>query len=165
MLSVLNVDCGTVETEPRVVPGSRRTTVVATLAVTAVDGCASRQSALVLGGREWLGMPMEAAVHIQAVLLLNLPDELREILVLLDIEDLADEREPVGVQARRGQGDQDVARPDSAAVQHLGALGHPHGEARQVVFVRSVKARHPSLKVPFVSLWQGDIHRFIREVI
>ena len=59
---------GTVETEPRVVPGSRRTTVVATLAVTAVDGCASRQSALVLGGREWLGMPMGAAVRVRAVL-------------------------------------------------------------------------------------------------
>ncbi|WP_229118298.1 ComEC/Rec2 family competence protein [Actinomyces israelii] len=57
---------GAVASEPRVVAGPRRTTVVADLDVTAVDGSGSRLTALVLGGRDWYGLPMGATVRVHA---------------------------------------------------------------------------------------------------
>lgn len=57
---------GTVASEPRVVTGPRRTTVVTDLAVTAVDGSGSSLTALVLGGQDWYGLPLGAAVRVHA---------------------------------------------------------------------------------------------------
>lgn len=57
---------GTVQTEPRVVAGPRRTVVLTDLAVTDVDGSASRLSALVLGNEDWYDLPMGAVVRVRA---------------------------------------------------------------------------------------------------
>ena len=66
---------GTVASEPRVVAGPRRTTVVTDLAVTAVDGSGSRLTALVLGGQDWYGLPMGAAVRVHAAPRLSDPGD------------------------------------------------------------------------------------------
>src|SRR3569623_1111577 len=59
-----------------------------------------------------------------------------------DFDVLADQRKAVGVDARRGDGDDGVARLDIGARQQRAALGGPDREARGVVVLVVVHARH-----------------------
>ena len=55
----------------------------------------------------------------------------------IDTDDLADQRVAVGVHAGGRQADDDVALTHVGGVDHLGAIDNTHGEAGQVVVVRT----------------------------
>ena len=57
-------------------------------------------------------------------------------------EHLARERVAVGVQAVGGEADDDVARLDARAVDHLRAIDHADDRAGEVVFAALIHARH-----------------------
>ena len=59
-----------------------------------------------------------------------------------ELDDLADQRIAVGVDARRGDGDERVAGGDVGARQQRAALGGADGKAGEIVVVAVIHARH-----------------------
>ena len=61
---------------------------------------------------------------------------------VLHVQDLADQREAVGVHAGGGQAEDHIAGLDLGLVKDLVLIHHAHGEAGQVILVDGIEARH-----------------------
>ena len=98
----------------------------------------------------------------------------QHIGVVVNIKNLAYQRETVGVHAGRGQGDDDIARLHGGVVQDLGLVDHTDGKTGQVVLILGHHAgmlgsfaAHQGAASLYAALGHAldDLGNFLRDVL